>query len=279
MLVLYARAALTCRGLPWSLLAAVGTVESGNGTSTLRGVRSGQNAAGAEGPMQFLPGTFASYSEPVPGGGAEPPNPYDPADAVFAAARMLCADGAADPALVGAALWDYNHLARYVAQVLSVAQSYGYGDGGGAAGGGAAGSGAPRGGAGDAGLVAVEYALAQIGTPYRWGGETAAVGFDCSGLAQAAWESAGVAVPRVAQAQFDAGPSVGASALEPGDLVFFGRGPTDVSHVGLVVTASVMVDAPHTGADVRIEQFPDSIGARWGSDVVVGMTEPGAVPL
>src|SRR5205807_1037451 len=53
MVALYAEAASTCPGLAWSVLAAVGTVESANGTSTLRGVASGANAAGAEGPMQF----------------------------------------------------------------------------------------------------------------------------------------------------------------------------------------------------------------------------------
>src|SRR5581483_9219181 len=51
MLLLYQQAATTCPGLPWTVLAAIGTVESGNGTSNLPGVHSGSNAAGAEGPM------------------------------------------------------------------------------------------------------------------------------------------------------------------------------------------------------------------------------------
>jgi hypothetical protein len=59
MLTLYRDASATCQGLPWTVLAAIGTVESGNGTSNLPGVHSGANAAGAEGPMQFEPGTFA----------------------------------------------------------------------------------------------------------------------------------------------------------------------------------------------------------------------------
>ena len=58
MLALYEEPAATCPGLPWTVLAAIGTVESDNGQSTLPGVRSGANAAGAEGPMQFLPATF-----------------------------------------------------------------------------------------------------------------------------------------------------------------------------------------------------------------------------
>src|SRR5580704_4502741 len=95
MLTLYQQAAGTCAGLPWTVLAAIGTVESDNGQSNLPGVHSGANGAGAEGPMQFEPSTFAAYAEPVPPGGAEPPSPYDPTDAVNAAARLLCAHGAA----------------------------------------------------------------------------------------------------------------------------------------------------------------------------------------
>jgi hypothetical protein len=78
MLALYQGAASTCPGLPWTVLAAIGTVESGNGTSNLPGVHSGANSAGAEGPMQFEPVTFAAYATPVPPGGVNPPSPYDP---------------------------------------------------------------------------------------------------------------------------------------------------------------------------------------------------------
>ena len=59
MLVLYQEAAATCPGLPWTILAAIGTVESDNGQSNLPGVHDGANAAGAEGPMQFEPATFS----------------------------------------------------------------------------------------------------------------------------------------------------------------------------------------------------------------------------
>jgi cell wall-associated NlpC family hydrolase len=125
--------------------------------------------------------------------------------------------------------------------------------------------------------VAVEYALAQIGTPYRWGGESPGVGFDCSGLAQAAWAAAGVHLPRVAQEQFDSGPLLAPGfPLMAGDLVFFGPEAGGVAHVGLVVDpAGLMVDAPHTGAFVRLEPFPVTVGARWGGDVYLGATRPG----
>jgi len=125
MLTLYEQAAATCPGLPWTVLAAIGTVESGNGTSDLPGVHSGANPAGAQGPMQFEPATFAEYDTPVPPGGASPPSPYDPTDAVYAAARMLCANGARDGADISGAVFAYNHATWYVNEVLSLARSYG----------------------------------------------------------------------------------------------------------------------------------------------------------
>jgi cell wall-associated NlpC family hydrolase len=101
--------------------------------------------------------------------------------------------------------------------------------------------------------TAVSWALAQLGTPYRWGGEGSG-GFDCSGLVQAAFGAAGIRLPRVAQDQFDAGPLLPAdSARQPGDLVFFGSSAHTVDHVGIVVSTTEMVDAPHTGAVVRVE--------------------------
>jgi cell wall-associated NlpC family hydrolase len=266
MLRLYVRAAATCPGLPWTVLAGIGTVESGNGTSALPGVHSGANWAGAEGPMQFEPATFAAYDRPVPPGGASPPSPYDPADAVYAAARDLCANGAAGGADLPGAVFAFNHDTRYVAEVLALARAYGQDS---------AGATAP----GRAGAVAVVWALAQVGTPYLWGGEAPGVGFDCSGLVQAAYQAAGVALPWVAQNQFNAGPHLPpGAALEPGDLVFFGASTSAVSHVGIYVGIqdgqAMMVDAPHTGADVRVEAFPATPGAPWGSDIYLGATRP-----
>jgi len=265
MLALYTQAAATCPGLPWSVLAAIGTVESANGTSTLPGVTSGMNYAGiAAGPMQMEPGTFAEYSLPVPPGGADPPSVYDPTDAVYATVRDLCASGARNGADLPGAVWAYNHSDTYVAQVLALAQGYSQ-------------SPAETVAAGTAGGIAVDWALAQVGTPYIWGGETPGVGFDCSGLVQAAYKVAGVALPRTAQAQYDAGPLLPAgAALLAGDLVFLGAGPNQITHVGLVVAPGQMVDAPHTGAQVRLEAFPATIGAGWGGDVVVGFTRPAA---
>jgi cell wall-associated NlpC family hydrolase len=266
MLALYQEAAATCPGLPWTVLAAIGTVESGNDTSNLPGVHSGANSAGAEGPMQFERATFAAYDEPVPPGGANPPSPYDPTDAVYAAARDLCANGAANGGNLNAAVFAYNHSHSYVSEVLDLAASYGQTQ-------------AQTVAAGTAPGIAVDWALAQVGTPYIWGGETPGVGFDCSGLVQAAYKVAGITLPRVAQDQFDATAKLGPDEpLEPGDLVFFGGGTTDVTHVGIYVGVqggqAVMVDAPHTGADVRVEPFLTTVGAFWGSDIYLGATQP-----
>ena len=201
--------------------------------------------------MQFEPGTFAAYDEPVPSGGVGAPSPYDPTDAVYA----------------------YNHSASYVAQVLALAQSYAAASSG-------TGTRTTADATGsDAGAVAVSWALSQIGTPYVWGGETPGVGFDCSGLVQAAYAVAGVTLPRVAQDQYDDTAKLAPGAvLTPGDLVFFGGGPGSIDHVGLFVGVvngqDVMVDAPYTGADVRSEAFPATPGAAFGSLLFVGATRP-----
>ena len=250
---LYQQAAATCPGLPWTVLAAIGTVESGNGTSNLPGVHSGANPAGAEGPMQFEPATFARYVDPVPPGGANPPSPYDPVDAIYAAARDLCANGGRDSADLPGAVYAYNHDPSYVAQVLGLAAEYDQ-----------AGASDPS----QAAAAAVTYAEAQIGTPYRWGAEDPGVAFDCSGLTQAAYAAAGLTLPRTAQAQYDTvHPLQPGAPLQPGDLVFFGSSTSDVTHVGIYMGDAqgipVMIDAPHQGAQVRVEPFswPDYVGA------------------
>jgi len=115
---------------------------------------------------------------------------------------------------------------------------------------------------------AVQLALSFIGTPYVWGGESPH-GFDCSGLVQFVYSAAGISLPRVAQNQYDAGPAVApGQTVVPGDLIFFGGGPNDVSHVGIFVGNGVMVDAPHTGANVRLDQIN-------GGEPIVGVTDPG----
>ncbi len=112
----YQDAAATCPGLSWAVLAAIGKVESDHGRSTLPGVSSSANFAGAEGPMQFEPATWAKYGQ---GGDV-----YDHRDASFGAARLLCADGAGTPSRVASAVYAYNHDWGYVASVQSIAAGY-----------------------------------------------------------------------------------------------------------------------------------------------------------
>ena len=241
-------AAATCPGLPWSVLAGIGRAETDFGADTQT------SSAGAVGPMQFLPATFAAYDTPVPPGGADPPSPLDPTDAIYAAARDLCANGAKDGTDIPGAVYAYNHSRAYVAQVLSYAAAYAAP---------APASAAPS----PAAAEAVSYALAQIGTPYRWGGETPGVGFDCSGLTQASWAAAGIAIPRTSEAQWSGLPHVPLGQLQPGDLIFFNPGEFIAGlpgHVGIYIGSGEMVDAPHTGATVRIENlatWPTPFGA------------------
>ncbi len=117
----YKAAARTCRKLSWEVLAGIGTMESDNGRSTARGVHKGKNRSGAEGPMQFEPATFAEYA--VRADPSAKLTPYNPKDAIFTAARMLCADGAATGHLQRA-VFAYNHACWYVRDVLAIAARY-----------------------------------------------------------------------------------------------------------------------------------------------------------
>jgi len=120
----YKKAARTCGGLGWEVLAGIGTMESNNGRSMARGVHRGKNRKGAEGPMQFEPATFAEYA--VRADRSHRLTPYDPEDAIFTAARMLCSDGARGGSLKGLrrAIFAYNHAHWYVRDVLAIAARY-----------------------------------------------------------------------------------------------------------------------------------------------------------
>jgi hypothetical protein len=113
-----ASAARYCPGLSWTVLAAIGQIESGDGTNN------GPSPAGALGPMQFLPSTWAVWG--LDGfGQTGPPDIMNPYDAVPSAARMLCADGAAaGGSALSSAIFAYNHADWYVNQVLALAQQY-----------------------------------------------------------------------------------------------------------------------------------------------------------
>jgi peptidoglycan DL-endopeptidase CwlO len=271
-------------GIPWTVLAGIGEVESGQGRSDAPGVHSGQNPAGAAGPMQFGIGGLAGNtwggapihpaSEHTGGYGIDGDHNgitdvYDPGDAIPSAAYFLTANGA--PASIQAALFAYNHSDGYVTDVLDWAARY-------AADGtqvlAAAGSPVCEQAdlgplpAGTAGKV-IAYAEAQLGKPYLWGA-TGPDAFDCSGLVMMAYRAAGITIPRTSQQQWAYGPQIPASQAQPGDLVFFAGSDGTVTapgHVGIVTGHDTMIDAPYTGQVIRQESFS-------GSTDLVGFTRP-----
>ncbi|WP_327289151.1 C40 family peptidase [Streptomyces sp. NBC_01198] len=110
---------------------------------------------------------------------------------------------------------------------------------------------------------AVAFAYRALGLPYVWGA-TGPHAYDCSGLTQAAWRSAGVSLPRTTYTQINAGHRISRSQLQPGDLVFFYSG---ASHVGLYIGGGNMIHAPHPGSPVRvapISEMPFAAAVRPG---------------
>lgn len=110
---------------------------------------------------------------------------------------------------------------------------------------------------------AVTFAAEALGVPYQWGGNGPST-YDCSGLMVAAWRSAGVVLPRVAQAQHDALANAHDYGA-PGDLVFYGSSPKDVTHVGMWIRDGVLLDAPYTGAVVRLDPMRLATAVSVGS--------------
>jgi cell wall-associated NlpC family hydrolase len=117
----------------------------------------------------------------------------------------------------------------------------------------------------------VGYARAQLGKPYVYGAEGPS-SFDCSGLVQAAYTSAGINVPRTSQAQYWAGRRVKPGHERPGDLVYFDYQPGHggPGHVGIVLDPEkgLMIAAPHTGDHVKIQSYKKYPGGP------VGFTHP-----
>ena len=112
-----ASAARYCPGLSWTVLAAIGQIESGDGSNM------GPSSAGALGPMQFLPSTWREWGITAFGETGSP-DIMNPFDAVPAAARLLCAAGAGSASGLRGAIFAYNHATWYVNEVLALAQEY-----------------------------------------------------------------------------------------------------------------------------------------------------------
>jgi len=272
-------------GVPWTILAGIGTVESDNGQTTLPGVNSGSNAFGAAGPMQIGIGGAAGNvwgglpvhpaGEAVNGvatdeDGGPDASVYDPADAIAGAAKYLLAAGVqVNPS---GAIFAYNHLQSYVQSVLYYAGAYAGGNfsvvsaqmpsGSSAAGctgtsvaGGLPAINAPN----QIVATAIAYAEAQLGKPYLFGG-TGPDAFDCSGLVMMAYRAAGIDIERTSEQQWATERRIPAAQAEPGDLVFFAGAdgtPTSPGHVGLVIGDGKMIEAYATGFPIRVATYTD----------------------
>lgn len=101
--------------------------------------------------------------------------------------------------------------------------------------------------------AAIDYALAQLGKPYVWGGNGPS-GYDCSGLVQQAYRRSGISLPRVADDQYAATTPITAGQLRRGDLLFWsdsGRA-SGIHHVGIYLGGGTFVEAPRPGKTVRV---------------------------
>jgi cell wall-associated NlpC family hydrolase len=106
---------------------------------------------------------------------------------------------------------------------------------------------------------AVKVALGAVGTPYRWGGESPATGFDCSGLVRWAYSRVGVELPHNSYALYGEGRRVPESEMQAGDILFF----EGLGHVGMYLGRGRMVHAPQSGRNVEVVRLASTnYGAR-----------------
>lgn len=115
-------------------------------------------------------------------------------------------------------------------------------------------------------IAAIDYAVAQLGKPYVYGG-TGPAGYDCSGLTMGAYLAAGIQLPRTSEEQALVGTPVNPNALEPGDLLFAAGSDGTAQapgHVGMYLGDGYVIEAPHTGATISI----DSWETAWKSQTV-----------
>ncbi len=107
-----------------------------------------------------------------------------------------------------------------------------------------------------AGDKAVDTALAMVGRPYRYKGESPA-GFDCSGLVRYSYLSAGVDLPHGTAALRDRSRPISTRDMRKGDLLFFNEAGKKYSHVGMYTSDNRFVHAPSTGGRVRVDSLDD----------------------
>lgn len=117
-----------------------------------------------------------------------------------------------------------------------------------------------------AGEIAADWALTQLGKPYEWAADGPAT-YDCSGLTMRAWQHAGASLPHWSVGQYYQSNSIPLDQLRQGDLIFYAHDTSDpdsIHHVGIYIGDGKMVEAPYTGATVRISSihvWDDLIGA------------------
>jgi cell wall-associated NlpC family hydrolase len=167
------KAAAASYDVPWQILAAINAVESDYGTNE------STSSAGAVGWMQFEPATFRKYE--IPNGTGVSPSPYDDIDAIFAAAHLLSANGAATN--LRKAIYAYNHADWYVDEVTFIAAQI-------------VGAQTPKSATVKDRISAMTTTATLLaGTPYVWGGGHSgwndADGYDCSGFVSAVLHAAG----------------------------------------------------------------------------------------
>ncbi|MDX3726483.1 C40 family peptidase [Streptomyces caniscabiei] len=270
-----------------ALLAAQLKQESGFSTR-----RSTVSHAGAQGPAQFMPGTWATWGRDADGNGVA--DPFDVGDAVMAQGRMMCSlIGQAKKSGYGGdvrslALAGYNagwgnvqnyrgippfeETQNYVKIILANMSQF-------------QGSSVLQVSGSGSGADALRRAAGRIGTPYSWGGGTPSgpsagfcdnsngyldgrcaasrtVGFDCSSLVQYAyWPS--LKLPRTAAAQYGATSdrAVSRSNLKPGDLLFWSHG-SSIYHVAMYAGDGNVLHAPRTGRHVEIASLANAMPER-----------------
>jgi cell wall-associated NlpC family hydrolase len=264
-----------CPGTSAPLLAAQIDAESGWNPSAV-------SPAGAEGIAQFLPATFAAYARNDDGTGYV--SPFNPVDAVMAMGRYDCAlladvSGltgqtpvslmlAAYNAGVGAVLEfkgipPYPETEAYVGQVESLVPIY-------------TSSLSLSSPTSSFGQTVVAAATGELGVSYSWGGGNSSgptvgiasgantLGFDCSGLvlfAVAQASSGQIVLPHSSELQATMGTPIAPADIQPGDVIAFalGANPTDFDHIGIYIGNNEMIDAPDTGAVVRV----DTLNSYW----------------
>jgi hypothetical protein len=239
--------------IPWTLLAGIGMEETGHGRNNRT------SSAGAQGLMQFMPGTWRSMG--VDGDGDGRADIHNDADSVHSAANYLTKSGvSAGGAGVRRALFAYNPVDWYVNDVLHYAARYGGGTV----------LGDPndcRPGSGDRRLPSftnervaklLAWAKSHDGDTYRMGAAGPTT-WDCSSFTQAGYAQIGVKLPRTASAQRSwladgNGTRIQPGQEKPGDLVFWDshRGPSKIGHVVIIWSpaSKTTIEARNTRAGV-----------------------------